>query len=193
MNLERLITEFMSRLRTDQIEVYNEFSLQHELGIFLRDKVAGYKVQFERNVEKSFDIQNTIKHEIDIVLDNGSERYAIELKFPHNGQYPEQMFAFVKDIRFMEEVKKAGFAATYCLTLVDDKKFYSGGEKQDGIYAYFRGGKPIHGHIDKPTGKKDQQVEIEGTYTIDWHDCTWHDCEKGKDGDVDGRYYVVCL
>ena len=29
-------------------------------------------------------------------------RYAIELKFPRNGQYPETMFSFVKDIKFLE-------------------------------------------------------------------------------------------
>ena len=125
MNFERIISSFMKRIIAGEIEVYNEFSLQHELGIFLRDRLTDYKVQFERNT-RYFDISDTIKHEIDIVVFNDSERYAIELKYPLNGQYPEQMFAFIKDIKFMEELKQAGFSDTYCLTLVQDKKFFSG-------------------------------------------------------------------
>ena len=86
--------------------IYNEFSLQHERGKFLREKLKGYKVQFERNT-KYFGITGTTKHEIDVVVYNDTEKYAIELKYPLNGQYPEQMFSFVKDIKFMEELKAA--------------------------------------------------------------------------------------
>lgn len=143
MNIRELIENFMILVGTGEVEVYNEFSLQHELGIFLRANLTGYKVQFERNT-KFFGIQGTVKHEIDIVIYNNSERYAIELKYPLNGQYPEQMFSFVKDIKFMEELKVAGFNAAYCLTLVEDKNFYSG-QKQDGIYAFFRRNKAVHG------------------------------------------------
>ena len=166
MNFERIISSFMKRIIAGEIEVYNEFSLQHELGIFLRDRLTDYKVQFERNT-RYFDISDTIKHEIDIVVFNDSERYAIELKYPLNGQYPEQMFAFIKDIKFMEELKQAGFSDTYCLTLVQDKKFFSG-KKQDGIYSYFRGKKSIHGIITKPTGHKNELIKIKGTYSIEW-------------------------
>ncbi len=108
MNLERLLNEFMGLVASGEVEVYNEFSLQHELGIFLRAKLMGYKVQFERNT-KFFGITGTVKHEIDIVVYNDKEKHAIELKYPLNGQYPEQMFSFVKDIKFMEELKEAGF------------------------------------------------------------------------------------
>lgn len=166
MELERLISEFMQFVISGNVEVYNEFSLQHELGIFLRERLTGYKIQFERNT-KFFGINKTIKHEIDIVVFNDDEKYAIELKYPLNGQYPEQMFSFAKDIKFMEELKNAGFNNTYCLTLVQDRAFYSG-TKQDGIYEYFRGNKPVHGLIVKPTGRKDEQIEINGDYRIEW-------------------------
>lgn len=160
-----------------EVEVYNEFSLQHELGIFLRANITGYKVQFERNT-KFFGIHKTVKHEIDIVIYNDVERYAIELKFPLNGQYPEQMFSFVKDIKFMEELKEEGFKETYCLTLVKDKNFYSG-QKQDGIYSFFREKQPVHGLICKPTGKKDEHIKVNGGYFI-----TWKVSENGA-------YYIV--
>ena len=169
----------MALVGDGEVEVYNEFSLQHELGIFLRANITSYKVQFERNT-KFFGIQGTVKHEIDIVVYNDSERYAIELKYPLNGQYPEQMFSFIKDIKFMEEMKEYGFAATYCLTLVEDKNFYSG-QKQDGIYAIFRGGQPVHGLTCKPTGKKDEKITVNGTYDICWNAC----------GSM--RYYMVEL
>ena len=93
MNLVTLMNSFMKLILEEKIEVYNEFSLQHELGIFLRNEL--------RNT-KFFNITKTIKHEMDIVIYNESEKYAIELKYPQNGQYPEQMFSCVKDIKFME-------------------------------------------------------------------------------------------
>lgn len=179
MNIQALLEKFMGLVESGEVEVYNEFSLQHELGIFLRANLTGYKVQFERNT-KFFGIQGTVKHEIDIVIYNDSERYAIELKYPLNGQYPEQMFSFVKDIRFMEEMKEAGFIATYCLTLVEDKNFYSG-QKQDGIYSFFRGVEPVYGVICKPTGKRDEQITVNGKYDICWNNCG------------DNKYYIVEL
>lgn len=166
MNLEQLLNDFMGLVTAGEVEVYNEFSLQHELGIFLRANLTGYKVQFERNT-KFFGITGTVKHEIDIVIYSDNEKQAIELKYPLNGQYPEQMFSFVKDIKFMEELKESGFDSTYCLTMVQDKNFYSG-QKQDGIYAYFRGQDPIHGIITKPTGAKEDSVEVNGYYSIKW-------------------------
>ena len=59
-----------------------------------------------------------------------------------NGQYPEQMYSFIKDILFMEQLKDDGFDATYSLTVVNDKNFYSG-KKTDGIYRYFRDGERL--------------------------------------------------
>lgn len=177
MNLGQNITEFMRLIEVGEIELYNEFSLQHELGIFLRARLMGYTVQFERNVE-FFGIKGTVKHEIDIVIYNDKEKYAIELKYPHNGQYPEQMFSFIKDICFMEELKEVGFDSTYCLTLVQDKNFYLG-QKQDGVYAHFRGQDPVHGMITKPTGKRDEELHVKGNYKIEWISCSQF------------RYYVV--
>lgn len=70
----------------------------------------------------------------------------------------------------MEKLKKAGFDGTYCLTLVQDKNFYSG-QKQDGVYSYFRGQELIHGLIAKLTGKKDEIISLESDYQIIWQDC----------------------
>lgn len=175
--VHKYLQAFVEELKKGKIEVYNEFSLQHELGIYLRNTLPNYKVEFERNVS-FFNLTDTIKKEIDIVIYNKNEKFAIELKFPRNGQHPEQMYSFVKDIRFMEELKQNGFNNTYCLTLVDDKNFYSG-KKIDGIYSFFRAGKTICGTIDKPTGKDIQSITISNEYKISWETCN------------DMRYYIL--
>lgn len=173
-------------MNDENVELYNEFSLQHELGIFLRNNLDGYKVQFERNVTY-FEIYGnaTIKKEIDIVIFNldRTELYAIELKYPKNGQYPEQMYAFTKDILFMEQLKENGFTQTCAVTLVEDKAFYTG-ERADGIYQYFRGRVPVSGTISKPTGstKGIEHIDINGNYKIEWYS------QNAK-----RKYYVVTI
>ena len=150
--------------------VYNEFSLQHELGIYLRDELKkvnnDYMVQFERNVNNAFQGNGiTIKKEMDIYIYNKSdanEKYAIELKFPRNGQYPVQMGCFVNDIDFMQDVKKIGKATgTFVLTLVDDDKFYSNRKPLEttGIYECFRD--PNINGIYKPPQKVNNKYQIE--------------------------------
>lgn len=164
--IEKLLYEFMDLVINGKIEIYNEFSLQHELGIFLRQRLDNYKIQFERNT-KYFNISKTIKHEIDIVVFNDVKCYAIELKYPNNGQYPEQMYSFVKDIAFVEQLKNKGFDSTYCLTVVNDKNFYSG-KKKDGIYSFFRGNILLEGTINKPTGNSFESITLDRKYKIDW-------------------------
>lgn len=173
--MRQIIEEFAVEVAKGKIEIYNEFSLQHEFGIHLRSKLPNMKIQFERPV--SFFISRTnlnfIKKEIDISVfsqDKSNKEAAFELKFPRNGQYPEQMFSFCKDICFIEQLKQAGFKTTYFIVFADDRLFYEG--SSESIYAFFRGKKELHGTIQKPTGKKDESVTINGTYTIVWQAVT---------------------
>jgi len=53
LNLRQLVDDFFLFVQSKSIEIYNEFSLQHELGIFLREKLPDYRIQFERNVVKA--------------------------------------------------------------------------------------------------------------------------------------------
>ncbi|MBQ9682516.1 MAG: hypothetical protein IJV35_04525 [Neisseriaceae bacterium] len=177
-NFHDFIENFFNYVNENKIDIYNEFSLQHELGIFIREKfpqLPKYKVEFERNVSKfGFDKDKTQKKEIDIVISSHDEKekYAIELKFPRNGQHPEQMYSFVKDIKFMEELQdnenlkykeKLCFTNTYVLTLVDDDLFYKQNDnnKKD-IYKIFRN-KPccVSGKILKPTKNDKEKIYIE--------------------------------
>ena len=169
-----IIDEFVDTIRQGQTEIYNEFSLQHELGFALRQCLPNQKVQFERNISHFFgkgDLTNGfIKREIDIAVfsaDKSELHYAIELKYPRNGQHPEQMFSFCKDILFAEQMKEAGFKRTFLIILAEDPLFYRG--NGDGIYGYFRGKNQLAGTIQKPTGKRDEWVSLKGSYQVKWN------------------------
>jgi hypothetical protein len=177
------VTEFFAFAEKAKMEISNEFSLQHELGTFLRHRLTDYKVQFERNVTFFADDNKTIKKEIDIAIftDDHRERYAIELKHPRNGQYPEQMYSFVKDIKFMEQLRDRGFTATACVVLVSSRPFYEG-KKNEGVYRYFRSELEIYGRIYRPTGptKGQESIEVKGRYRVDWEPLF-----------TNSRYYVI--
>lgn len=162
---------FFNYKKKNEIDIYNEFSFQHELGIFIKNNFPEYKVEFERNVSFFEITEDTIKKEIDISVfsPDKKEKYAIELKFPRNGQVPEQMYSFVKDIRFMEELKHFGFTNTYTIVLVDNPQFYSG--KSSGIYKIFRDTHQIDGKILKPTANysKSEFIELQNSYTFNWN------------------------
>ena len=171
VTLADLVTPFVEQIVAKRVEVYNEFSLQHEFGFFLRTQFPADKVQFERNVDffkfdKTFSF---VKREIDISVfsaDPMRRKWAIELKFPRNGQYPEQMFSFCRDIVFVEQLKAAGFSHAGLLIFADDHLFWSG--RTDGIYGFFRGRAPLHGAVRKPTGARDVELTIRGSYHVEW-------------------------
>lgn len=206
--MKELLEDFMRLEKTngDDILVYNEISLQLELGLYLRQK--GYTVRFERNIgEYVDDTSDFVKKEIDIVAYKGkneleAKKIAIELKFPRNGEYPEQMFSFVKDIKFMEQVRRvSGFSKTFVVVLVDDKNFYENNERQpvpSAIYSYFRSDKeevciPANTIINKPTGKKLQSIsKLNNQYKSEWKKLkptpTWLDAKQDKEK---YRYYII--
>ena len=157
----------------NHVEIYNEISLQHEFGIFLRNAQQESKVQFERNVSFFFNSTDAfLKKEIDLAVfaaDKKTLHYAIEFKYPRNGQYPVQMYSFCEDIAFLEQLKKAGFAKGYFIAFTDQTLFYEEGLNNGGIYEYFRKGKVLTGLIQKPTGNKDKSVTLEGKYKVEWN------------------------
>ena len=178
MEIKQIVSNFFEYVKEKEIDIYNEFSFQHELGVFFRNQITetNYKIEFERNIS-FFQIQKSdcIKKEIDIVIYNldRSEKIAIELKYPQNGQYPEQMFSITKDVKFGEQLIKNGFDRFYSITLTDDHIFYLDKGKKDGIYKIFRHEKKLYGHVIKPTGKKDELIDLVGEYDIVWKN--WKD------------------
>ena len=185
IDLQTLINDFFKFIKKNDIEIYNEFSMQHELGIFLRGNLPNYKVQFERNVSYFNIDKSTIKKEIDIVVfsEDKKEKYAIELKCPFNGQYPEQLYSFVKDIKFMEQLKELGFDRTFCVSIVSSRPFYQGNDNY-GVYKFFREEFSVYGNIYKPTGedKNKKSILLNGSYNF-----TWQDLDEQK------KYYIITI
>lgn len=181
IDFERLFREFFSLVAEGKVDIYNEFSVQHELGVHLRRSLSrdlpSIKVQFERPVS-FFGLERSdfVKKEIDISVftSDWSIKHAVELKYPRRGQYPEQMYSACKDIRFLEQLCRNGFGKCFFIVVADDPTFYEERTKTTGIYRYFRGPgfrghAPLCGVIRKPTGRSDLSVELEGVYYIVWN------------------------
>ena len=196
--ISKIITDFINQNASSGILVYNEISLQNELGLFFKNE--GYSVRFERNISRYITnrLSSFVKKEIDLIIfkgeneDTSQQRAAIELKFPRNGQYPEQMRAFLKDIRFMEQVASSNIAEScYVLTLVDDKLFYDAKERNANYpYCFFRGEKskiPFNPPLDKNNYNKTQPHSK--YYELTWKNLSDnHIVEKPKDTPM---YYLL--
>jgi hypothetical protein len=168
--VQSLVDEFFVCIGRGEVEIYNEFSLQHEIGIHLRNALGSRcKVQFERPTTY-FDIPGMAeKREIDIALfsEDRSILAAVELKFPRNGQYPEQMFSACVDLAFLEDLVRSGFGFGLFVIAADDALFFRGAADRMP-YSAFRAGSPLTGEICKPTGKKDRVVRLAGEYAVRW-------------------------
>lgn len=173
--LRQHIEIFFSTVGRREIEIYNEFSLQHEFGIWLRSHAhhPKIKIQFERTV-RFFGIDGKLtKKEIDLACFEPPlvPIMVMEFKFPRAGQVPIQMFKFCQDVAFVEELvlKERRFQFGCALIAADDADFYRGSRHQPGtIYASFRDGVPIKGTIEKSTGPEEPPVLLLGEYRIEW-------------------------
>lgn len=175
MRILQHLEQFVSAVSQGKIEIYNEASVQFELAIYLRKQLGDkYKVQLERNI-KYFNLngEDYEKKEMDIVIfaPDKTERSCVELKFPIQGQFPEQMFKACTDIKFLEQLTtKAGFISCYFMMFANQRPFWCG-RSEEPIYRKFRVNKIIEGVVTKPTGKeRDKTLRFEGTYKIDWQD-----------------------
>ena len=171
-------------------KIYNECALQYELGIWLRDKLKSdkdgikYEIYFEKNTKTFLDNYSGLsKCEVDLIIigknkkDAIKEKYAIELKFPINGQYPEQMKKFIEDMKFMKEIydvwkdENLEDCNTYCLTLVNDSNFYivSNRENKENkdLYYQFRS-EPEQEKIMAKNKINDTEIKIELNKCIEW-------------------------
>lgn len=168
-----LLEEFASELSKNNVEIYNEDSVKHELAFFLRGKLdKKFKIQLERNIAYfGLNKNQFLKKEMDIVVytPDQNEKHCIELKYPTKGQYPEQMFSSCKDVRFLEQLVDSGFNTSYFMMFADDSIFYMN-KGDSGIYRMFRKEKIIRNTVRKPTGKKNQVFTFHGSYKIDWKD-----------------------
>ncbi|MCF7559419.1 hypothetical protein L3X39_02130 [Sabulilitoribacter multivorans] len=176
--MNELLNRFIEKIKKSEIDLYNEFGLQFELALFLRNSIEleDYKIELERPINH-FGIKKNIcipKKEIDIcVYRENTLKTAIEIKVSTNGQVPLQLFEFCKDICFLEKLLDGKFESAYSLVVVNSDDFYKSKTKKEGIYAFFRGEnkKQINGIIECPTGKdKGKLISISNSYKIVWAD-----------------------
>ncbi len=140
--IDKYLDEFIDKISNNDIELYNEAGLQHELGYFLR--CNNVQVKFEYNTNKIFKYNHDfLKKELDLYVQEEGEQYCIELKFPNKGAYPRRMTQSIIDIFFLQQLIESGFKKCYFLFITELPRFTSGNESE-GIYAYFRYSKPIN-------------------------------------------------
>lgn len=162
-----------------KINLHNEACLQHELAYQLRkyfDKKPvneRLNIEFERNIGTIINCNKSyyLKKEIDLFLSYKEYfKSAIEIKFilTKNARTPEAMFDFCKDISFLESLLNQGFSRNYFFAVVESNSNFLQGRVEDGIYKHFREDKILNGIIEKPTGSKKEEIEIKGTYSIEW-------------------------
>lgn len=180
--MNELLNLFLSSGKTGSISerynagyIYNEFSLQFELGHFLR--TAGHDVFYEKNVcnefqipDKSASIFKTSKKEIDLIVKSASCKAAIELKYLNNGKHPEAMYDIISDLNVLGIIKsKDKSYKCYQLTVTTDINFTSLYPKKSApktdfsvkLYNAFRHSHPLNGIYHKPTGDKKGELSLD--------------------------------
>jgi hypothetical protein len=174
MDIKRLITEFVELIENDKVEIYNEASLQYELAIFLRNKYPDYKIQLERNISYfGLDKLEFEKKEMDIIIfkdkNNLKEAIIIELKaiIGQNKDRPVTVFQWIKDLRFLEELKSEG-AKCYSIFFTDEDKFLSGTNNVGDLLKNFRNRKVEGTYYKHQNSKKNNKITLDKYYSFDW-------------------------
>jgi hypothetical protein len=105
---------------------------------------------------------------MDIVIFTDDEKHCIEIKYPENGQRPEQMYAACEAIRFLEQLVTEGEFAT-CYFLMITNLFWEDGSATNPISGYFRDEVvPVVGTVWKPTRDTGEHLDFTGEYTLVW-------------------------
>ena len=132
---------------------------------------SGFDVRFEITCNVGVHPRQTKKQkrDLDLIVSDGCTSLAIELKVPLAGRVPETMFDFYADVAFVEAVVKAELADDgFCILMTNDPLFWSGKNNED-IYRPLRvRDEQLHGVFNKPTGRCDQSVFVEGVYHPEW-------------------------
>jgi hypothetical protein len=179
------VREFLEGKEIDVGPVYNEHSLQMELGCFLR--MRRYSVEFERPFEISPLPGSTRrgKRELDLFLTCDGRTTVLELKVPLAGRVPESMYDFCADLAFVEGLVRHKMAETgLALLVTNNRQFWQG--RPMGIYEAFRQpNAKLGGNIGKPTGGIHETVVLSGSYDLSWRNLS----NTGLL--VDARYLLV--
>ena len=148
------IENFLAAPPEDAGTIYNERSLQLELGYHFRCQKFG--VEFERpfKAPRPAGSTNKPKTNLDLLVTGNDKRVAIELKVPLNKRHPETLYDYCADIEFVEALVRNGQVDRgFCLLMTNDHVFWEDSGRGSEIHNCFRqAGTVLTGPIAKPTG-----------------------------------------
>ena len=150
-------------------EIYNERSLQFELGAYLKENFGqNCKIYYEKDIYEYIKGKFS-KHYPDILIVDNSKKYLVELKFlPEKANkkygYPKRFFELLEDISFVSQLRvldQPYFAEVLSVTVAADKKFFSKPNRSERIESYNTNLKP-RGEI---FNKNYPKIQLENTST----------------------------
>lgn len=181
MNFSAAIEGFFDFARNNDLEIYNEFALQFELSFYLRQTLGkGVKIHLERNISYLGLQNDLVKKEIDILVLYDiaplNNVVVVELKAIINQDTtrPINIFDWVKDLKFLEQLKSAGVGKCYSLFVTDNEKLWPESFKHRSnpklrLLPDFRRGK-IHGTYSTHAtpNKNNKTISLDSEYTFKW-------------------------
>ena len=167
------IHKFFELIDKGEIEVYNEASVQFELGWYLKKKFPSAKISLERNISHlKFNKSEFEKSETDILFTDtlNHSHSIIELKAPINQDQvrPVTVFEWIKDLKFLEQLTKKGISC-YSIFITDNKGYLDSNRKTGRLLKDFRN-KNISGEYQKhlKSSEKNEIIFINNTYQFEW-------------------------
>lgn len=178
MQIELLIENFFKYVKEDNIEIYNEFSLQFELAFYLKKELPkGIKIQLERNITfLNLKKKDYLKKEIDLLIFDKEKKeiIVIEIKclVKQRIARPITVYNWIKDIRFLEQlVENNNNINCFSIFVTDNSGFFNGQNNNVGkLLTDFRNCK-IKGEYSNHSKDVDKRnvLKIESEYILKWN------------------------
>jgi hypothetical protein len=181
MNFPASIESFVEFARRNELEIYNESSLQFELSFYLRETLGkGFKIQLERNISFLNLRTDLVKKVIDIIVFSDTvslgDIIVVELKaiVDQKKARPKSIFDWIEDMKFLEQLKSAGVGNCYSLFVTDNENLLSERTKSNSntilrLLPDFRNRK-IYGTYSSHSNpnKKNKTITLNSEYTFQW-------------------------
>ncbi|HRY98151.1 MAG TPA: hypothetical protein P5550_03750 [Bacteroidales bacterium] len=208
MDLLQHLHSFFEYLSSNEIDLYNEPGLQHELAIYLRENLHPDEIRLEYpkdlilslpegNPTSEHILARICKEAADIFLRIGAERYVIELKLPRrsNDGIPKQKVKAVQDAAFLQQLfdyqtSEKPIAACFAIFLSADDRFWRQYPTSASVVHQYFSSKwvrfePLNQSVAQRFGNDHKLAEVPITrmYRTPWKDI----CIRGEKF----RYYII--
>lgn len=173
MIVKKLIYEFLDLVKPGEVSIYNEASLQFELGWYLKENCGGAKIQVERGVTYfGFDKTAFVKRDMDLIIFFEGFITVIELKAPieQSVARPVTVFNWIKDLRFLEQLKAENING-YSIFITDNLGYLNDNGKAGNLLTDIRS-RTLKGeyHSHKKPSDEDEIISLDFEYKLDWQE-----------------------